>query len=79
MSQCSHCGHDGRRRLRHPGRLLAVGLAWLIPLTFLMQGYWPFGIIPITLLTAWAVLTNERICYVCGASWSSRFPDDPHH
>ncbi|MGF1612595.1 MAG: hypothetical protein ACFCVA_01445 [Gammaproteobacteria bacterium] len=76
--RCDRCGHRGPPHRSHPGRLLAVAFVWLIPLTFLLQGYWPFGIVPVTLLTVWAVLTNDRICPACGAPWSSRSHGHTH-
>jgi hypothetical protein len=35
-------------------------LLWGIPLGFLLNGYWPFGVIPMTLLTLWLITQYHR-------------------
>lgn len=42
-----------------------VGVAWLlllwaVPLGFLLAGYWPIGIVPMTLFTLWLLLRGRR-------------------
>jgi hypothetical protein len=58
-------------------RLVLILPLWLVPLGFLSQGYWPFGILPLTLLTVWAALSVQKTCPICGAVLPPRTPQNP--
>lgn len=63
---CPNCGLPVGTKLRHPRRLAVAIALWTVPLGFLSQGYWPFGLFPTALVTIWAILSNARVCSSCG-------------
>ena len=73
MSSCPSCGYRGRFRLKNPGRIALAITLWIIPLGFLSQGLWPFGLFPTLLFTIWAFYSNNTVCPSCGHSL-----DDAH-
>lgn len=70
MPQCTHCGYEGKPRLASWNRIILAGALWLVPLFFLSKGFWPVGIVVVTLITAWAVMTTDRICPACKQQWN---------
>lgn len=43
------------------GRWVLVMMVWMIPLGFLLSGYWPIGLFPAILVTLWASLTSRHV------------------
>lgn len=67
---CEYCGYVGKplRSARWLAWLAAA--VWLVPLAFLLQGFWPFFLLPAIAITAWAVLAARRVCPHCGKPWT---------
>ncbi len=75
--RCLSCGNVAPARLQNVKRLILILPLWVVPLIFLIQGYWPFGILPVTLVTAWALLSVEKTCSRCGAPLHPDTPQKP--
>lgn len=67
MPFCPRCGESTRTRWTRLGPLLlCVGL-WAIPLGFLFQRMYPFGVLVMIVATGWAARRVRRVCARCGA------------
>lgn len=70
VKRCQKCGYSGRPELEQ-GWLIAVALiAWIIPLSFLSMGFWPFFLLPAVAITAWALMGVRLRCPSCKQRWS---------
>jgi len=52
-----------------------TAIAWVIPLSFLSFGYWPFFLLPAVAITAWAVMAVRLRCPSCRQPWNKRASD----
>jgi len=66
---CRHCGYAGRPRWANGHLAVLAALLWLVPLGFLVQGFYPFLIVPAMAVTVWAVMAVRRTCPSCGRPW----------
>jgi hypothetical protein len=73
---CSHCDYSGRPRLEPAWLLWLALLIWLVPLSFLSMGFWPFLLLPSIAISAWAFMTVRPVCPQCGRRWRNTAPGD---
>ena len=70
MTQCSNCGYTGGPQLEQAWLIPVAVVAWIIPLSFLAVGYWPFFLLPAIAITAWALLAVRLRCPSCKQPWN---------